>query len=470
MNEENRRELLRALPGVDAFANSDRVQKYSTKISSKILTEIARDAVENTRAKILQDDFPGMNTQEVPSQVERVFLEQIEALLQPSLKKVINGTGVVLHTGLGRAVLSAAAADHTKTLLESYTNLEFDLVSGKRGDRTKHVDGLICRLTGAEAACVVNNNAAAVLIALNSLANRKEVVVSRGELVEIGGSFRIPDVMKKSGAKMVEVGTTNKTHLHDFENAVSSRTAAFLSVHTSNYRVQGFTAQVELGELTKLAHANEVAVIHDLGGGVFVDLAEFDLPQEPVVSDSIKAGCDVITFSGDKVLGGPQCGVIVGKSDFIKKIKKNPLMRALRCDKLTYALLEETLRLFLNPDNLPQHHVVLKMMTESSQNLEVRAENLLNQLGRVKPEIEISLERTFASAGSGALPLEKIPSFALIIRLTRKRSVSDLARKFRLSNPAVVGYVQNNRFCIDLRTIQPREDISLLKALKLHLC
>lgn len=450
-NNPESKKLLAALPSVDSILESKTGKTLAAKIRRELLAVLAREAVAAVRADILKQKTKTENEKEVVGQTFAHFEKTANRLLTPSLRKVINCTGVILHTGLGRAVISGAAIENAKRLIDGYMNLEIDLETGKRGDRTVHVEKLLCLLTGAEAACVVNNNAAAVLIALNSLANRKEVVISRGELVEIGGSFRIPDVMKKSGAKMVEVGTTNKTHNSDFQNAISSRTAGFLHVHTSNYRVQGFTAHVPLPELVELAHENDLFVLHDLGGGILIDLRDFGLPHEPVVRESVAAGVDVVTFSGDKVLGGPQSGILVGKKDCIDKIKRNPLMRALRCDKLTYTILESTLRLFLAPNHLRQNHEVLRMLSEPAENVKLRAEELLKEISPIDAKYQIEVVKSFASAGSGALPLEKLASYALAVQI-HNGSIHAFARKLRNATPAIFGYVQQDSLYLDLRT------------------
>jgi L-seryl-tRNA(Ser) seleniumtransferase len=451
-NNPERKKLLAALPSVDSILESETGKTFATKIRREVLADLARDAVAAVRADILKQKPKLKNEKEVARQTFLSFEKTANSLMTPSMRKVINCTGVILHTGLGRAVIPRAAIESVETLIGGYMNLEIDLETGKRGDRSLHVEKLICLLTGAEAACVVNNNAAAVLVALNSLANRREVVISRGELVEIGGSFRIPDVMKKSGAKMVEVGTTNKTHRSDFQNAISPKTAGFLHVHTSNYRVQGFTAHVPLPELVELAHRNDLFVLHDLGGGILVDLRDFGLPYEPVVQESVAAGVDVVTFSGDKVLGGPQSGILVGKKDSIGEIKRNPLMRALRCDKLTYAILENTLRFFLATDQLWQEHEVLRMLSEPADNVELRAEKLLQEISPIDSKYQVEIVKSSASAGSGALPLEKISSFALSIRV-RNGSINSLARQLRTSTPAVFGYTQKDTLFLDMRTV-----------------
>ena len=349
-------------------------------------------------------------TEWIVGDVERQLADQFA----PNLRRVVNATGVILHTNLGRAPLPDVAVKHIADIAGSYSNLELDLETGQRGSRTTLVEKLLCELTGAEAAAIANNNAAAVLLTLNTLAGGKEAIVSRGQLVEIGGSFRIPDIMARSGAQMVEVGTTNRTHLSDYEAALTENTGVMLAVHPSNYKVMGFTAEVALEDMVALGRQRGVPVAHDLGGGVLVNLRDYGLPYEPLVSDSISAGADVVMFSGDKVLGGPQCGIIVGKQNVVEQIRKNPLMRALRCGKLTYAALEATLKLFLNPEVLTREHPTLRMLTEPVTTLEQRGRRLLQMIGELEG-FTCELVDSHAQTGSGALPLENIPSVAVAI-------------------------------------------------------
>ncbi len=452
---------LRYLPAIDQLLQHERAQSLTASLSPEILTQCARRAVA-----ILRESW----MKQVPVRVDEVLalnqalaltLEEAAKLLTPSLKKVINATGVILHTGLGRAMFSAAAKKAMQEVSEGFCNLEFDLATGKRGDRHQHVERLLRELTGAEAACVVNNNAAAVLLVLNTIADKKEIITSRGQLVEIGGSFRMPEVVKKSGARLVEIGTTNKTKLVDYANAITARTAGFLVVHTSNYRILGFTHEVELKELAKLAVERNVVLVHDLGGGVLVDLRKWGLPYEPVVAESIQAGAHLVTFSGDKVLGGPQCGLIVGTRDLINKVKKNPLMRALRCDKLTLALLESTLRLFLNPACLIKEHEVFRMMAEPVSVVQERAEKLHALLGSVcGSRFDLQIVTAESEAGSGALPLEKIASVAVTLK-SSSFSPNALAKNLRLARVPILGYVREDRLWLDARTLQD-EDVHFI--------
>lgn len=454
-----------SLPSVESLLRSDLGEQLQKQIPRPILVNLARQAVARVRDDLASGAAELQDGEDIPARVIAHFAASTRDLLTPTLKKVINCTGIILHTGLGRAVLSPAAIKRMQEIAGGYVNLEFDLATGRRGDRTAHVEQLLCTLTGAEAACVVNNNAAAIFLALNTLANRKEVIVSRGELIEIGGSFRIPEIMAKSGAKMVEVGTTNKTHRRDFTNAITPRTAGILQVHPSNYRVAGFTASVPLAEIVAVARQHDLFVLHDLGGGVLADLRQYGLPREPVVAESLRAGADVVTFSGDKVLGGPQSGLLVGGKEHIGRIKKNPMMRVLRCDKLTFALLHETLRLFLQPSRLLHEHTVLRMFTTPAAELKQRAESVLQRAAPIDACYEVEVVESAASAGSGALPLEPIPSVALAIGM-RRGSIHSLARRLRQATPAIVGYTRQRRLYLDLRTVLPQETAALAGALR----
>jgi L-seryl-tRNA(Ser) seleniumtransferase len=456
---------LRHLPAVDKVLRAQGLQQLQERLAPEILSNCVRRAVEELRARWLQSPPANVDAEAAITQAAELALQQARQLLQPRLRKVINATGVILHTGLGRAVLSEMAKSAVVETLAGYCNLELDLVSGKRGDRHQHVEALLRELTGAEAACIVNNNAAAVLLTLNTIANKKEMIVSRGQLVEIGGSFRMPEVVKKSGAKLVEVGTTNKTKLNDYAHAMTPRTAGFLIAHASNYRILGFTQEVELKALARLARERELILVHDLGGGVLVDLRRWGLPYEPVVSESIAAGAHLVTFSGDKVLGGPQSGLIVGERELIQRIKKNPMMRALRCDKLTLGILENTLRLFLQPEKLPERHEVFRMLTESLAAVQQRAQYLRTELQQACGTwLETHVASTESEVGSGAMPLEKIPSYAVGLRSAQKPG--GLAQRLRLSDPPLLGYIRDDYLWLDCRTIGDAEIPLLVRAVQ----
>jgi len=373
---------------------------------------------------------------------------------EPSLKAVINATGVVLHTNLGRALLAETAIEAVVRAARSPVNLEYDLASGGRGDRDALIEEELCALTGAEAATVVNNNAAAVLLALNSIADGREVIVSRGELIEIGGSFRIPDVMSRSGAHLREVGTTNRTHPRDYVAAIGPATAMLLKVHPSNYRIVGFTAEVSLAEMVAIGNAHQVPVMEDLGAGALVEMSLYGLPSEPLVSARVAAGAGLVTFSGDKLLGGPQAGLIVGRRDLIERLKANPLKRALRCDKLTLAALEATLRLYLRSADLETDLPTLRLLRRTPAelaNVAIRAHEILAD--RLGADYTIEVVVSASEIGSGALPTEEIESRAL--RIThREHSPDAIAKLFRNARPPVIGRITDGAFQLDMRAVE----------------
>ena len=444
------------LPSVHFLLEQDVVADLIVDHGRDLVTESIRETLQALREEIpAAKKLPDLST---PAIISRL-VQRLDQISQPSLRPVFNLTGTVLHTNLGRAPLPAEAIEAMSRVAAGASNLEFDLGRGKRGDRDDHLEMLVCRLTGAEAATVVNNNAAAVLLTLNSLANRKEVAVSRGELIEIGGAFRIPDIMGRAGCKLHEVGTTNRTHLKDFAAAISPKSAMLMKVHTSNYEVQGFTAEVPERDLATLAHEHGLCFVVDLGSGTLADLTRFGLPAEPTPNQSFADGADVVTFSGDKLLGGPQCGIIAGRADLIAKIKKNPMKRALRVDKMTIAALEAIFRLYLNPDQLAQKIPALRLLSRPQDQIRTMAETLLPHLtAALEGSAEVSVVDSFSQIGSGALPVDTLPTAAVAISPTGGRSVGrqlkDLAATFRALPVPVIGRIHEDQLLFDIRCLE----------------
>jgi L-seryl-tRNA(Ser) seleniumtransferase len=450
------------IPSVDSLLISPQFEALIKKYSRERVSSTIRTVLAGFRSKLKKGEEINFSEKHVVDLVALKIAEEDA----PSLERVVNATGTVIHTNLGRAVLPEEAVEAVVAAARYPVNLEYDLEKGKRGDRDSHVEGLICRLTGAEAATVVNNNAAAVLLTLNSLARRKEVLVSRGELVEIGGSFRIPEIISASGCKMHEVGTTNRTRIDDFKEAFSAKTGAILKVHTSNYRVVGFTEEAGLDELVGLGKSNKVPVIEDLGSGALADLSDFGLTGEPLVEESIRKGVDILTFSGDKLLGGPQAGIIAGKKDLIKRIKKNQLKRALRVDKLTLAALEALLKLYLNRDTLCEKIPTLRFLTRPLKELEALARDAAEGLEEFfEAEAKVDVEDGSSQIGSGALPFEEMPSKLIVIR-HKSLTPSRLATMFRKASPPIIGRVKENSFILDVRCVGRAEDLLPSQKLK----
>ncbi len=456
--------LLRSLPGVDRILEWFKADPFYSDVPRSIRVDAARSAIESLRTMILdpQTALPGEMFSE--SSIMKQIKKQVAAAMMPNLKQVINATGVVIHTNLGRSLLADVALENMHKIAGGYSNLEFDLVSGKRGSRYSIVEDLICETSLAQAAMAVNNNAGAVLLCLETIAKGKNVIVSRGELVEIGGSFRIPDVMTKSGAVLKEVGTTNRTHLRDYENAIDENTGLLLKVHTSNYSVVGFTAGVSLKELVALGERHHVPVMEDLGSGTFIDLSKYGLLKEPTVQESVSTGVDVVTFSGDKLLGGPQAGVIAGTREMLHKIKLNPITRALRIDKLTLAALESTLRLYRDEADAVERIPTLRMLTMSGQTIQGKAERLMALLENLKRKgLHVQSFDASSRAGGGSLPLLQLPSKCVGVKIL-KFSANRIDRWMRAHTPAIVGRIEDDFFMMDVRTIQEKELVFITAA------
>jgi L-seryl-tRNA(Ser) seleniumtransferase len=449
---EGRGVRLRALPSVDECLRKAESspslegfsRTYLKAAVARVMTEM-RDAIARESAAL-----PDGRDALIGEIVRRVA--DAAAADEPALKNVVNATGVVLHTNLGRAILPEKAIEAVEHAARSAVNLEYDLGTGGRGDRDSIVENELCALSGAEAATVVNNNAAAVLLGLTALAEGREVIVSRGELIEIGGSFRLPDVMARSGARLREVGTTNRTHPRDYEAAITADTALLLKVHPSNYRVVGFTSEVTLEELVAIGRSRGIPVMEDLGAGALVDMSAYGLPREPIVAERVAAGADVVTFSGDKLLGGPQAGIVVGRREMVGKLKRNALKRALRCDKLTLAALSATLRLYLRSSNMQDDLPTLRFLTRGVSEMKQmapRARDILAE--RLGAEFSVEVIESSSQIGSGALPTEELPTVAL--RITHPRlsagTIADIFRRAR-----IIGRVNDEAFQLDLRTVE----------------
>ncbi len=456
------------LPSVDRIANHARALAMAERFGRPAAIGAIRDELDAQRLRISAGHLNDAVTDEA---ILRGAALRAEQLFQPSLRPVFNLTGTVLHTNLGRAPLPQEALDAIAAVARGASNLEFDLATGKRGDRDDHVEDLIRRLTGAEAATIVNNNAAAVLLVLNALANKREVPVSRGELIEIGGSFRLPDIMARAGCSLREVGTTNRTHLADFADAINARTALVMKAHTSNFVVRGFTAAVPETELAALCRARGVPFVNDLGAGSLIDLAAHGLPREPTVRGTLANGADIVTFSGDKLLGGPQAGIIAGRADLIAKIKRSPLKRALRVDKMTMAALGAVLRLYLDPDRLAQRLPALRLLTRTRDDIRSSAMRVKPALGAILgASATVALVDCESEIGSGAQPLEKLASAGLAISPAAERgrggALKRLAAALRALPVPVIGRIENDALVLDFRCV---EDADALLAQLAHL-
>jgi len=452
-------QLFRQIPSVDKLLKQPQVADFIQQFGHQAVVEQLRKLVERARQHIQQHQvLPDFLVDETALFAE--LSQQLTQLQQVQLRSVFNLTGTVLHTNLGRGLWSEAAVQAATRAMQNNVALEFDIDEGRRSHRDLYISELVSKITGAEAACMVNNNAAAVLLMLATFAKGKEVIVSRGELVEIGGAFRIPDIMLQAGCKLVEVGTTNRTHLKDYRNAINENTAFLMKVHTSNYHIEGFTSSVPEEELVALGKEFGLPVISDLGSGSLTDMALLGLPAEPMVQQKVAAGVDLVSFSGDKLLGGPQAGIIVGKKEWIDELQAHPLKRVLRCDKVILSALEATLRQYLLPEKLPETLPTLNLLTQSVDLLKIRAEKLKEVLGkRLNSRYILQVEPSLAQIGSGALPTEKLPSVAVTIESEKQSDLLALEQQFKQLPTPIIGRFADKKFWLDLRSVAQFEPL-----------
>lgn len=448
-------ELFRKLPKVDKLLKLPLFTNLIEKKGYNSVYEGITLSIDSFRNSIMNNSIESLSENDVIEKAMNI----IQKKSKNNLKKVINGTGTIIHTNLGRSVFSKKMIENLSHVLSGYNNLEYNLETGERGSRYSHIENLICEITGAEGAVLVNNNAAAVLLCLDEFSKNKEVVVSRGELVEIGGSFRIPDIMRASGSKLVEVGTTNRTHTYDYENVINENTSMLLKVHTSNYKIIGFTEEIKREEIVALGQKYNIITMEDLGSGVLVDFSKYKMKKEPTIFDSLNSGMDIVTFSGDKLLGGPQCGIIIGKKELIQRLKRNQLLRAFRVCKMTLSALEVLLREYKNEnyEDIP----TLSMIIEPIDNVLLRAQQLQNKFSKTNIVTEILQSK--AMIGGGSMPEEVMDSFALSFPEINPIEIEKYLRT--CSNP-IVGRVQNNRFMLDLKTIFPEDFDTVVETMK----
>jgi L-seryl-tRNA(Ser) seleniumtransferase len=464
VSTDEKKDLFQKIPSVDRLLNSPFLSEILPNYPRSLVLKAVHQVLEGIRNAIKSGH--GFEEPLDLDRVSHLVTEKLAILNQPSLKPLINATGVVVHTNLGRSILPERVLAKFKPLAGGYSNLEYDLQRGERGSRYSHVEGILKELTGAEAGTVVNNNAAAVLVALDTLARGREVVVSRGQLVEIGGSFRIPEVMKRGGARMVEVGTTNKTHLRDYEEAIGPDTALLLKVHKSNYHLIGFTEDVDTAELVTLAHRHNIAVMEDLGSGCFVDFSKYGLVKEPTVQEVLGQGVDLVTFSGDKLLGGPQAGILLGRKHLVEAIRKNQLSRALRIDKLTLLALEETLRIYREESTAVKEIPTLQMILAPYAQLKNKARRLRRMVGKLDTQnFSLQLADGTSKVGGGALPLLVIPT-CLLALVPGRLSANTMEQKLRDYDPPIISRVEKDQVLLDVRTVQESELKTVAGAIK----
>ena len=458
----NRKNLFTLIPKVDELLEDNIIKELLTYIPRKSVMDSIREEADGLRNIIKEGNI---KEEEIVCIIDKLVENiKLKATKKNSLKlkRVVNATGTVIHTNLGRSLMNEEIFNNMKEIALNYSNLEYDLETGSRGSRYSHVEEIIKELIGGEASMVVNNNAAAVLLALSATAVNKEVIVSRGELIEIGGSFRIPEVLEQSGAHLVEVGSTNKTHLNDYEKAINENTGALLKVHTSNYRILGFTSSVDSKELYELKMKYDIPLIEDLGSGVLIDLSKYGLEYEPTVVESLEKGVDIVTFSGDKLLGGPQAGIIVGKKEYIDKMKAHPLTRAFRVDKFTLSALELTLRYYLDEKKALENIPTLRMLTMTMEELNKKSEDLLFKINKSidSLDIELSIEDDYSEVGGGSLPLEKLPTKCIVINI-KNHSTQEFENNLRSFNIPIITRLYKDKIYLDLRTIK-EEDYDII--------
>ena len=453
MRSEEKQELLKRIPPITELLKAPKVAEWLKAHPALLVTDCLRGAAARVRKQALEDTAGQCGPEQVGSAAVLGLAEELLAqATSPHLREAINATGIILHTGLGRAVFPASVVDSMQGELKGYTTLAVDRQSGERTERDELLEYILTELTGAEAATVVNNNAAATMLVLAALAAQKEVIVSRGQLIEIGGSFRLPEVMAQSQARLVEVGATNRTHLKDYQKAISPNTAAIMRVHPSNYRVVGFTSEVGLRELAELAHRNGLVLIDDLGAGALVELEQFGLPHEPTVRESIAAGADIVLFSGDKLIGASQAGILVGRKPLIERLRKHPLMRALRVDKTCVMVLERTLHLFRDPELLRREHPTYRMICTPVEALRSRAQSLADGLAKAVPRLKATIDASVSYLGSGSLPTEALPSVMVSVSAPGLNA-SELARRLRLDEACIFSRIEDDLVRLDMRTL-----------------
>ncbi|MBN2217348.1 MAG: L-seryl-tRNA(Sec) selenium transferase [Pirellulales bacterium] len=460
-------ELLKNIPAVEAILQDPAIALLAREVPRRVLVACVRQSVDELRAELVEG---GSGVKNLPSDsgdlhVLLVDRAQRRARLaaRPHYRKVINATGIILHTGLGRAVLPKLACQRFQSELAGYSLLQTDVETGRRSRRDEPIERLLRQLTGAEAATVVNNNAAATMIVLNTIGQGREVIVSRGQLVEIGGSFRLPEVMEKSGVRLVEVGTTNKTHARDYEAAITERTAAIMRVHPSNYKISGFTSEASLAAMVEIAHRHGLPLIDDVGAGSLVDFTQFGFEPEPTLPDSIRAGADIVTSSGDKLIGATQAGIILGRAPLVEAVRRNPLARIVRVDKLTLSALEATLSLFLDEATALAEIPTLAMLRRDAEQIGRQAERIAKAIGRAAPEVRVTVVDGFSQVGSGSLPTQNLPSRLVAIDPT-DGSADELARRLRVGQPPVFARIQKDQILLDPRTVLDGEEPALVDA------